>query len=259
MAARPPFRLIEPTYFVPLRAVTAHESNRLAEARRAGPFVAWRDGARMLKVRALLAGKPITVGRSVDSTITFDHVLISREHAEVLLRVLHQPTQTSVFLLDLCSKHGTAHRPLRIQHGVERPKKPLRPAPSQPARAVRLEPGEHDVKLAGEVWLRVGAVPIDRGATSDRDLDLPKPTQREHDVLVELCRPHFDVASGSAVTPSNAEIGVRVHPPIGAERVSDLVSQMYAKYELVGTKEQNRVRLVDLALEHRLVRAEDYV
>ena len=258
-AVRPPFGSMEPTYFLPLRAVTAHESNRLAEARRAGPFVAWRDGSRMLKVRALLPGKPITVGRSSESTITFDHVLVSREHAEVLLRVRHQPAETSVFLLDLCSKHGTAHRPLRIENGVERPKQPLRPATSQPARPLRLEPGEHDVKLAGEVWMRVGAVPIDHGATCDRDRDLAKPTKREHDVLVELCRTHFDLANGSAATPSNAEIGALVQPPIGAERVSDLVSQMYAKYELAGTKEQNRVKLVELALEYRLVRSEDYI
>jgi hypothetical protein len=115
------------------------------------------------------------------------------------------------------------------------------------------------VKLAGEVWMRIGAVPVDRGATCDRDVDLPSPTKRERDVLVELCRTHFVAATGSAATPSNAQIGALLRPPIGAERVSDLISQLYGKYELTGTKEQNRVRLVELALEHRLVRPDDYV
>jgi hypothetical protein len=184
---------------------------------------------------------------------------VSRDHAEVLLRVRNTPPDTSVFLLDLRSKHGTAHRPLRLEKGGETPFGPLQPAPSQPAGPLRMASGDHDVKLAGEVWMRIGGVPIDRGATGDRDYDLPLPTKRERDVLVELCRPQFGASGSPVATPSNAQIGARVKPRIGAERVSDLLSQMYLKYSLAGTKEQNRFRLVELALEHRLVRPEDYV
>lgn len=249
----------EPTYFLPLRAATAQESNRLAEARRAGPFVAWRDGSGMLRIEALRAGKPLTVGRSIDNAIAFEHLLVSREHAEILLRVRSKPADTSVFLLDLRSKHGTAHRRLALEKGATRPIGPLQPAPSQPAGPLRLESGVHDVKLAGEVWMRIGGVPVDHGATGDREYDLPKPTARERDVLVELCRPRFGAAGTPVATPSNAQIGASLKPRIGAERVSDLLSQMYAKYDLDGTKEQNRFGLVELALEHRLVRPEHYV
>ena len=64
---------MEPTYFLPLRAATAHESNRLAEARRAGPFVAWRDGSRMLNVRVLAPGdgEPWTVERLAGAMAPF--------------------------------------------------------------------------------------------------------------------------------------------------------------------------------------------
>ncbi len=247
------------TYFLPVRPGTVQERTRLAEARRRGPFVAWRDGSRVLHIHALVPGKPVTVGRSIESTISLGHLLVSREHAEVLLKVRSHPTDTSVFLLDLRSKHGTAHRPLEIARGTETPSGPLQPAPSEPAGPLRMQPGDHDVKFAGEVWIRIGGVPVDQGATGDRDYDLPEPTKRERDVLVELCRPQFGAAGSPVATPSNAQIAGRLKPPIGAERVSDLLSQMYAKYDLAGTKEQNRFRLVELALQHRLVRSEDYV
>jgi hypothetical protein len=236
-----------------------HESNRLAEARREGPFVAWRDVARELVIQQLRPGKPVTIGRSTDNTVALGHLLVSRDHAEVLLRVRNKPADTSVLLLDLRSKHGTTHRPLRLTTGAETPSGPLQPAPSQPAGPLRMQPGDHDVKLAGEVWIRIGGVPIDHGVTADRDYDVQEPTRRERDVLVELCRPQFGAAGVPVATPSNAQIGARVKPAIGAERVSDLLSQMYVKYDLHGTKEQNRFELVELALQHRLVRAEDYV
>ncbi len=250
---------VKPTYFLPVRAATVEESNRLAEARRAGPFVAWRDGARVLQVRALRPGKPVTIGRSVDNTIAMEHLLVSRDHAEVLLRVRSKPMDASVFLLDLRSKHGTSHRPLKLERGAESPARGLQPVPSQPAGPLRLEPGDHDVHLAGEVWMRIGGIPVDRGATGDRHYDLPVPTARERDVLVELCRPQFGGVGAPMATPSNSQIGSELKPPIGAERVSDLLSQLYVKYDLVGTKEQNRFRLVELALEHRLVRPEDFI
>jgi hypothetical protein len=236
-----------------------HESNQLAEARRAGPFVAWRDAAEVLRIEPLQAGRPLTIGRSAENDIALAHPLVSRDHAEVLLRVRDRPMDASVFLLDLRSKHGTSHRPLKMSRGADSFSGPLRPAPSKPAMPLRLGPGDHDVKLAGEVWIRIGGVPVDFSATGDRDFDVPEPTKRERDVLVELCRPQFGAIGGPVATPSNAQIGARMKPRIGAERVSDLLSQMYVKYQLAGTKEQNRLELVELALEHRLVQAEDYV
>ena len=41
----------------------------------------------------------------------------------------------------------------------------LHPAPTLSAGRTGLEAGDHDVLLAGEVWIRVGGVPVDRGAT----------------------------------------------------------------------------------------------
>jgi len=236
----------------------AAESNRLAEARRHGPFVAWRGRAGELCIEPLQPGTPLTVGRSTDNTVAFEHRLVSREHIEVRLRVLRQPPDSSVLLVDRRSKHGTRHRRVKIEHGAESAVGKMAVAPREPAAPLRLEPGDHDVQLAGEVWLRIGGVPVDQSATVDRDYDLPPPTKREHDVLVELCRPQFCAHGDVVVTPSNAQIGAALKRPIGAERVSDLLSQMYVKYGLRGTKEQNRLGLIELALTHRLVDAEDY-
>ena len=57
--------------------------------------------------------------------------------------------------------------------------------------------------------------------------------------------------------PSNGEIAARLEPPIGSDRVSDLLSELYRRYDLTGTKEQNRVQLVALAMRH-FVDAGDY-
>lgn len=242
----------------PVRADDAQESNRLADARRDGPFVAWRDTAEVLRVLALTPDQPVTAGRAVENTVVFERGLVSRDHVEVLLRVRGELRDVSVFLLDLRSKQGTIYRPVTLERGAERPSGSLRPVPVAPARPVQLRPGDYDVGLAGAVWMRVGGVPFDPGMTHVRDRQGPAPTQREHDVLVELCRPQFE--RGTAVaTPSNAEIGALVEPRIGAARVSDLISAMYAKYGLHGTKEQNRISLADLALTHGFVGPEDYM
>src|SRR3954453_19269520 len=105
---------MNPTYALPLRPTGAQESNRLAAARVEGPFVAWRDDHGTLQVHALAAGKPVTVGRSTDSTICCEHLLVSREHAEVIMRTRRRPGDTSVFLLDLRSKHGTEQRQVEL-------------------------------------------------------------------------------------------------------------------------------------------------
>jgi hypothetical protein len=78
-------------------------------------------------------------------------------------------------------------------------------------------------------------------------------------VLVELCRRQFAETQRHVVPPSNAEIGVKLTPPIKAERVSDLLSELYDKYGLRYAKEQNRLELIDLAIRGRLVRAEHYL
>ena len=60
-----------------------------------------------------------------------------------------------------------------------------------PARPAQLDAGEHDVRLAGERYVLIGGVPLDEGSTNDR-ADIPEPTPRQRDVLVELCRPFFE-------------------------------------------------------------------
>jgi hypothetical protein len=252
---------MNPTHAQPVRAMGAHEGNHLAAARGEGPFVAWRDDHGALQVHPLAAGKPVTIGRSTDSTICFEHLLVSRDHAEVLLRARRKPTDTSVFLLDLRSKHGTEQRQVELHNSAERAVMELQQVPSQPASPMRLEPGDHDVRLAGEVWIRIGGVRADPGATHERDdHQLPKPTPRERDVLVALCRPRFAAGAVSVAAPSNAQIAATLKPPrISHDRVSDLLSQLYKKYQLHETKEQNRVSLIELALKHRFVGPADYM
>jgi hypothetical protein len=246
-----------PTWCDPLRAVTAGEQNRLATARRDGPFVAWRDDRGELCVSGLEPDQPVSIGREGDSAVVLGHPLVSRDHAVVLLR-RRRAEDRSVYVVDAGSRHGTECRPIVVARGAVTPSGPLTPVPSQPARPLRLAAGDYDVRLAGEVWFQIGGVPLDVGATRDRDLELAAPTQRERDVLVELCRAQFLSPDRRVGTPSNAQIGGALSPPIGAERVSDILSQLYVKYGLRGTKEQNRSDLVELALRHRLVSHEHF-
>lgn len=214
------------------------------------PYVAWRAADGGLRVHELSPRAPATIGR-VDGTLTFpEHREISREHAEVTLREHVDPPALCVYLLDSASKHGTEHRTVRLRDGAARELGEWQAAPRVPGRPTQLDAGEHDVRLAGERYLLIGGVPLDDGRTSDRD-ELPQPTVRQRQVLVELCRPWFD-APGALATPSNAEIAARLKPAISAERVSDLLSELYRRYDLSGTKEQNRMRLVAFAKQHVL-------
>jgi hypothetical protein len=240
----------------PVRPRSAAEVARIAQAAMKQPYVAWRDGGGALQVHALSAHAPVTIGR-VDGTATFpEDRAISRKHAEVTLREHAGPRSICVYLLDVGSKHGTEHRSVRLRDGVARETGAWQPTPRIPARPRQLDAGEHDVRLARERYLLIGGVPLDEGSTTDRDT-LPRPTARQREVLVELCRPFFAAPGGIAATPSNAEIAARLQPPISPERVSDLLSEMYRRYELHGTKEQNRLQLVALARES-LLDAGDY-
>ena len=154
------------------------------------------------------------------------------------------------------SKHGTEHRPVRLRDGVAQETGSWQAAPRVPARPTQLDAGEHDVRLAGERFILIGGVPLDEGSTSDRDT-LPEPTVRQRQVLVELCRPFFAAPGTFPATPSNAEIAARLTPAISPDRVSDLLSELYRRYDLRGTKEQNRMQLVGLAKQY-LLDAGDY-
>ena len=197
----------EAAYRLPLRASSASESNRLATARRKGPFLAWRDISGDIRITPLRAGEPAGVGRSPQSTIVIDDRTVSREHAEILLRS-SGAGDVSVLLVDNRSRNGTWHRRLAFDSGGERPEGELLRVPPVPALPIELAAGDHDVVLAGQAWIRVGGVPVDTGNTDEIEQVLPAPTNRERDVLVELCRPRY-IGQG-ATTPSNAEIGVRL-------------------------------------------------
>ena len=172
------------------------------------------------------------------------------------MRVYTDPDAAGVYLLDSGSKHGTEYRSTLLRHGRTVEAGRWRDAPHAPARPVQLDAGEHDVRLAGELYVLVGGVPLDEGSTNDR-ADIPEPTQRQREVLVELCRPFFETPD-MAAPASNAEIASRLNPPIGQERVSDVLSDLYRRYALSGTKEQRRALLVAFARRHRLIDAGDY-
>jgi hypothetical protein len=243
-------------YRSPLRANSAHESNRLVRARRDGPFVAWRGGTDEIRITSLRPGEPIRIGRSPQNTIVIDDRMVSREHAEILVR---EPgtNEVSVLLVDLASRNGTWHRRLAPDYGGEHAAGALRRVPASPAAPIELLAGDHDIVLAERAWLRIGGVPVDTGSTDELEQVLPPPTPRERDVLVELCRPRY-VRQG-ATSPSNAQIGARLVPAVGASWVSDILSRLYVKYGLSGTKEQNRIALANLAIANRLVRPDDFM
>lgn len=239
-----------------VRPRNATESNRVAAARRAGPFVAWRDGGGALCVLALAPNEPVPVGRATTHPVTIAAKQVSRNHAELVRRVFGEPGDECVLLLDLRSKSGTEHRRVTRHKGAMVPAGRLQHVPVAPSRPLPLAPGDHDVLLAGDVWLLVGGVVRDAGRTLTRDGPAPpEPTPREHDLLVELCRPQFK--RGTAVaTPSNAEIAAALG--VSAGYVSERLSGIYRKLGLVGTKEQNRFNLAILALSQGLVGADDY-
>jgi hypothetical protein len=240
----------------PVRPTGAAEVARLAQAANRHPYVAWRDGDGALRVHELNPRAPATIGRE-DGTVTFPgRREVSREHAEVTMREHTDPPAICVHLLDMGSRHGTEHRTVRLRDGLAVETGAWQPAPRVPARAAQLDAGQHDVRLAGDRYILIGGVPLDEGRTSDRDT-LPEPTARQRDVLVELCRPFFEAPDALAAIPTNAEIAGRLERPIGSERVSDLLSQMYRRYGLQGTKEQNRMRLAELARRH-LIDPGDY-
>jgi hypothetical protein len=240
----------------PVRPAGAAEVARLAKAAMRRPYVAWREANGALQVHELSPRAPATIGR-VDGTVTFPGQReISREHAEVTLREHVAPPAICVHLLDVASKHGTEHRTVRLRNGVAQDVGAWQPTPRVPARPAQLDAGEYDVRLARERYILIGGVPLDEGSTSDSD-PLPEPTVRQREVLVELCRPFFEAHGTYPAAPSNAEIATRLKPVIGAERVSDLLSEMYRRYDLHGTPAQNRARLAALAQQH-LLDAGDY-
>lgn len=233
-----------------MRPQGAAELARLANKR---PYVAWRDGEGTLRVHELSPRAPVTIGR-VSGTVTFpQHRAVSREHAEVTMRIHADPPAVCVFLLDAASRHGTEHRAVRLRSGVQVQAGEWQSAPRVPARPAQLDAGEHDVRFARERFILIGGVPLDEGSTADRDAP-PEPTVRQRQVLVELCRPLF--ADDTAAPASNAQIAAALNPPIGAERVSDLMSEMYRRYGFDGTPQQNRTRLVNFALRHLLDRGD---
>jgi hypothetical protein len=239
----------------PVRPDGAAELIQLAKA--ADPYVAWRDGGGTLRLHELGRRSPASIGR-VSGVVTFPgEGLVSRAHAEVTMRVYAEPDAVCVYLLDLGSKHGTEHRAVRLRDGRTQESGHWREVPHSPARPVQLDAGEHDVRLAGEAYVLIGGVPLDEGSTNDR-ADIPEPSPRQRDVLVELCRPFFESPDRLMAPPSNAEIASRLKPPISHERVSDLLSELYQRYDLFGTKEQRRLLLVDFARRHRLVDPGDY-
>jgi hypothetical protein len=241
----------------PVRPADSDESIRLTKAAQAGPYIAWRAGRR-LEIHPLGPRTPATIGRT-DGSIRVPHPQVSREHAEVTVRVHGAPPATSVYLLDH-SRHGTEHR--RVMQDARGPLRPAgawMKAPQSPARPHQLGEGFHDLRIARELCLLIGGVPVDDGMTADRDETVIAPTVRQRQVLVELCRPFFERPGLIKAPPTNAEIALRIDPPMTEEGVRNHLSDMYKRYKIVGSSGQNRLTLVSLALENDLVDASDYL
>ena len=129
-----------PTHARPLRTVSVREEQVLQEARKLGPFVAWRDDTGHLQTYHLKPSDLVTIGRAGDCTITFDHVYVSRQHATLLMSIGGKPDEITVSLLDVRSRHGTEHRPLEYDRGAARAATPLEAVPIEPRAPVRLGP-----------------------------------------------------------------------------------------------------------------------
>jgi hypothetical protein len=237
-----------------VRPVDVTERNRLNHARTRGAFVAWRDERGALQVQSLLAEIPVTIGRGPGNDVALANRLLSREHALLVMRVRGVPSETSIFVSDRSSKYGSQWRPSGVAPREAGPDRGLKPVPT--AR-FQLPHGDHDLALAGEVWLLVGAVPFDVGGTGERESGVESPVGRPFEVLRELCRPQFEAGASRASPPSNAQIGLTLG--VQDTWVSDNLTKLYNTYGIEGTHAQRRHRMVDYALEQRLITAADYL
>lgn len=173
-----------------------------------------------------LAGEKCTVGRSEDNALVLADRSVSGLHAVL------EDHGAGWTVRDLASTNGTWVDDQRIW-------------------------SEH--RLTDGADIRFGHVRgrFHRGepdtSTTDRIAPLPEITDRERDVLVELCRP---LADGSAFTPPApvATIAERLFVSPGA--VKQHLNRLYQKFE-ISKDGDRRVRLANAAFHRGAVRLDD--
>jgi hypothetical protein len=109
-------------------------------------------------------------------------------------------------------------------------------------------PGD-EIRL-GRTRVIFRGAPSELLAATDSVEDAPAVTPREHDVLVELCRP---LLAGDAFTEPASIRRIAAALVISDDAVKKHLARLYDKFAIVDGDERRRVRLANAALERGAV------
>jgi hypothetical protein len=169
----------------------------------------------------------LTVGRSSDNDLVVADSAVSRHHA-----ILERFGDTW-FVRDLNSSNGTDVNGDRVIG----------------ERALR----NGDELLVGRSRLVFHDRASDDPSTSKRD-PLPRLTPKEHEVLVELCKP---VLSGGAFRSPSTVREIAEHMFVGEAAVKAHLGRLFDKFGIYGEGRDRRRELANRAIETGAVTARD--
>ncbi len=199
---------------VPPLGHTPREFRALKMARDAEEsFLAWRDDDGCQQILMLGDRKQVTIGRLSDRDIVLTDAAVSREHCMLFGR-------GSRWRIRNDSTNGTFVAAQRI----------LEPVWLQ----------DDDKITVGPTMFLFGCPPDPDDTDVAHETPLPKITEREQDVLVELCRPLFEAGKANA-TATTKDIAERLHrAPSG---VSEILTRLYAKFDITGKDRRTALAL----------------
>jgi len=169
----------------------------------------------------------ITIGRSPDNDLVLADSVVSRRHA-IMERI-----KAGWFLRDLDSSNGTDINGQRVSE----------------MRALR---NGDEILIGRSRLIFHDGVSIDR-STSKKD-PLPRRTPKEHEVLVELCRP---VLSGGAFRAPATVRDIAKRMFVGEAAVKAHLGRLYEKFNIDADVPDRRRALANRAIETGAVTVRD--
>jgi hypothetical protein len=218
----------------PLHSRSASELKEVIAVERAGtPFLVWRDGNGVQRIRVLPAGRRLTVGRRDSNEVVLDDTEVSRVHAEL------EPMADDWALADEgLSRNGTFIREERITG--------------------RRLLTDGDVLRFGRTlveYRRPAAGSTIVTAPASRQLVVGSLTATQRSILIALARP-YKTSREYVVPASNLEVAREVH--LSLDAVKGHLKVLYARFELAHLeRNQKRIRLVQCAFQLGLITERD--
>jgi pSer/pThr/pTyr-binding forkhead associated (FHA) protein len=206
------------------------------EAERTGmPFLLWRDGDGTQRILMLEPGRErVTIGRASNSDIALPWDLeVSRTHA-----LLERVGEEWTVIDDGLSRNGSFINGDRVR-GRQRLHDRDRLVIGRTQVLFRDERGDEEDSTA-----RAG----------DKSSHVPL-SERQHKILVALCRPV--VADASAIPATNREIADELH--LGVDAVKAHLRVLFQRFKLEALPQnEKRVRLAHSALDSELVHPREF-